>query len=324
MIHFAFFGTPEFALPSLEGVHQFCLKNKHQLSMVICQPDKPAHRGKQLHIPPVKVYANQHQLPILQPQTLKKDVKDGDAFFEIFQKSQIDIAIVVAYGHLIPKRFLKISSFGFINVHASLLPRFRGAAPIQKAIEEGDAQTGISIMDLSPEMDAGDIYCQKSLPILPEDDAVSLNQKLAALGKDTLLEALPGILNHTLTKSPQPQTGITYAPKLTKESGKINWELSATQIINQCRAMQPWPGVYTFHKGVKIKLFNPIKISESSKEYKVGQIVSASEMLSVQTASGIVAFHEGQLEGKKRLPIKDLINGYPILINDVLGASSMS
>lgn len=320
MVNVAFFGTPDFAVPSLDGLLQFCRANKYNLSFVVCQPDKPARRGKHLHMPAIKIYAQENGLTILQPHTLKKASKDGDDFFQTFKAAKIDISIVVAYGHLIPKRLLSIPSYGFINVHASLLPRWRGASPIQKAIESGDKKTGISIMDLSLKMDEGDVYLQNTIDINPGTDSAKLTDELRILGRETLLAALPKILKRTLKKVPQPSDGITYAPKLTKDCGEIDWNKNAKNIFNHCLAMAPWPGSFTFHNNKLIQLFEPQLVdSEANEVATPGTILAVKNNLAVQTKQGIISFASAQLEGKKRLPIKDLINGYSIKINDVLG-----
>ncbi len=321
MAHFAFFGTPEFAVPALEGLQQFCLKNGHTLAMVVCQPDKPSHRGKKIHAPPVKNLAVKYNLSICQPSSLKKDTPDGDDFYAAFQKAHIDIAIVVAYGRIIPRRFLGITPFGFINIHGSILPRWRGASPIQHALLSGDLETGVSIMALVPELDAGDVYRTVSIPIKASDDAITLSKTLAQIGKEALLECLPLLLTKTLPKIPQASEGITYASLLEKKSGEIKWHLSAREIVNHCRAMQPWPGSYTFHKGAVLRLFNAatLDVNEPKSQLAPGTVTGASTYLSVQTSDGIVSFYEAQLDGKKRLPIKELLNGYSFKVGDILG-----
>jgi methionyl-tRNA formyltransferase len=319
MVNFAFFGTPEFAVPALDGLQQFCLKNQHTLAMVICQPNKPSLRGKKIHAPPVKEFATKYLLPVYQPASLKKDSQSGEEFYDVFQKAHIDMAIVVAYGRIIPTRLLSVPTFGFINIHASLLPRFRGASPIQHALLAGDKETGVSIMALVPELDAGDIYRMVSVPIQASDDALTLSKKIAKVGKETLLECLPLLLANKLPKIPQASKGITYASLLRKKSGEINWYLSAREIVNHSRAMQPWPGSYTFHKGAMLRLFNAeVLNAAASKFHQIpGTVTEASTHLSVQTPDGIVAFHEAQLDGKKRLHVKELLNGYSIKAGDV-------
>lgn len=307
MSHIAFFGTPDFAIPSLEAVQAFFTANHHELSMVVCQPDKPAQRGKHLHAPVTKVWAQQYGVPVYQPTTLKKNTPDGDAFFDIFTQAKIDLAIVVAYGRIIPKRFLDFPRCGFVNVHGSLLPRWRGAAPIQRAIEAGDLVTGVSIMDLVPELDAGDVYKMVSIPIESQDNSVTLFAKLSQLGAQTLVECLPGILDGTLIKMPQPVNGVTHAVPIDKSEGQIKWSDSAEQIVNRSRAMQPWPGTYTIHEGRVLRLFDA---SITAGKNAPGTIVDLKDGLTVSTGHGCVTFKEAQLEGKRRMSIRDLLNGY--------------
>ncbi len=321
MANFAFFGTPEFAVPALQGLQQFCLNNEHTIAMVVCQPDKPSHRGKKIHAPAVKEVAVKYDLPIYQPASLKKDSQSGEEFYEEFQKSRIDMAIIVAYGRIIPTRFLSIPTFGFINIHGSLLPRWRGASPIQHALLAGDEETGVSIMALVPLLDAGDVYRMVSIPIQASDDAVTLSKKMAEVGKETLLQCLPLLLAKALPKIPQASEGVTYASLLVKKSGEINWHLKNREIVNHSRAMQPWPGSYTFHKGVVLRLFNAtvLDVADSKSQLAPGTVTEAGSHLSVQTSHGVVAFHEAQLEGKKRLQIKEFLNGYSIKVGDILG-----
>jgi methionyl-tRNA formyltransferase len=320
MAHLAFFGTPEFAVPSLLGLHRFCQTHGHTLALVVCQPDKPSHRGKQMHEPPVKTFAKEHGLTVLQPITLKKGTEEGDAFFETLQKANIDLAVVVAYGRILPQRLLDLPTRGFVNVHASLLPRWRGAAPIQRAIEAGDAVTGVSIMDLVLELDAGDVYTTATMPIDPEDDSQTLSPKLAQLGQETLVNCLPRILDGSLAKTPQPHEGVTYAHMLAKKDGEINWQDSAQTIVNRARAMQPWPGSYTLHQGKVIRLFKPSFAANQTHEQALpGLVLQNQPALVVQAGQGQVAFLEGQLEGKKRLPMRELLNGYPLEKGNLLG-----
>ena len=318
MAQLAFFGTPTFALSSLQEVANFCHAQGHTLCMVVCQPDQPSQRGQKRNAPPVKALAQTLNIPVFQPTTLKKDTPDGDLFFEQFKSAHIDLAIVVAYGKLIPKRFLDLPRCGFINVHGSLLPRWRGAAPIQRALEAGDEETGVSIMSLVPELDAGDVYQKKHLTILQSDDSESLFQKLSVLGAQTLIECLPGILSQTLPKTPQDPTGVTYAPMLQKQEGQINFNLPAKQVVNHCRAMQPWPGNFTTHNGKVIRLFNPSLVDENTPHSNPGLVLEISPQLVIAAKQGALSFAEAQLEGKKRLPMKEFLNGYALQRGNLL------
>jgi methionyl-tRNA formyltransferase len=304
MPNLIFFGTPDFAVPCLEALRDYNVVG------VVCQPDKPAERGQQLKAPPVKELALQLGLPVYQPAKITPD------FIEWFKQQNIDLAIVVAYGKILPQALLDASRLGFINVHASLLPRWRGAAPIQRAIEAGDTETGVCIMNLVAEMDAGEIYETAKTPIRPDETSGELFERLSALGAETLLKALPGILNQTLPKIAQPTEGVTFASKVKKEEALIDWSKSAEELVNHCRAMQPWPGNYCFYKGKKIRLFGA-EIS-AGEGVKPGRILQAGDTLVVQTGSGAIAFTEGQLEGKRRMPMASLLNGFSMHPGDDL------
>lgn len=311
MSKIAFFGTPDFAATIFKGLLTYCKQNGHTTQFAVCQPDRPKGRSQTLEPPRVKTIALENQIEVLQPLTLKAGTPDGDAFYERLSMAQLDLAIVVAYGRIIPKRMLVLPKRGFVNVHASLLPRWRGASPIQRAIAAGDVQTGVSIMDLVPEMDAGDVYQMRALPILKQDNAATLTEKLSQVGLDTLLESLEGILRGELPKIPQSQEGITFAPKLTKEDGQIPWEKSAQEIIDHSRAMDPWPQSYTHLKGRTVKLFGAHAALTKTLDEDVspGTIISLDNALTVRCANEEVAFAEIQFEGKRRMSIRDVING---------------
>ncbi len=320
MANVVFFGTPEFACQSLAAVHAFCSENHHKLLFAVSQPDKPKGRGNAYQATPVKEIALRLGIEVLQPETLKMGTTDGDAFFSRLQQEPIDIAIVVAYGRIIPPRMLAVPRHGFVNVHASLLPRWRGAAPIHRAILAGDKETGVSIMDLVKELDAGDVYTMKHLPILPTDDGDTLSKKLAQLGAKTLVDTLPFIFDGSLQKIAQPSEGITYAHMLTKDEGYIDFDVPAIDIVNRIRAMQPWPSAYSFHNGQLIKFFTPCTIIPSALEKKVapGTVLFVGDTLHVQAKDGVLCFHEAQIQGKRRMIIRDIINGYKINCGDIL------
>lgn len=321
MVNFAFFGTPEFALPILEGIEEFCNRKHHHLAMVVCQPDRPSGRGRKLAAPPIKEHAAKKNISVFQPATLRFSTKEGKNFYENFCAQKIDIAIVAAYGRIIPKKLLETPSFGFINVHASILPRWRGASPIQHAIFNQDKETGVSIMDLVPELDAGDVYCTKTVTIEPDDDSITLSTKLAYLGKTTLTKALDGILAGTLKKNPQPDSGITFAPTLKKEEGLANFHYTMDQFLARMRAMHPWPGTYSYHNGNLVRLFDASKEPLARYKYEdlqPGTVADAHDSLILKVCDGFISFSEAQLSGRKRLPIRQLINGYPIKKGDRL------
>lgn len=313
MSNLMFFGTPNFAVPSLQILHEFCQNNGHRLLGVVCQADKPAQRGQHLTAPPVKELALKLQLPVWQPMKITPN------FIAWFQEQQVDLSVVVAYGKILPQNLLDSSKLGFINVHASLLPRWRGAAPIQRAIQAGDTKTGVCIMNLVAQMDAGEIYQTAETEIKPNETSGELFERLSKLGAETLLQALPGILGKKLPKLAQSPIGITYAHKLHKEEALIDWNKTAAELVNFCRAMQPWPGCHSFYQGKKIKLFGAYELSETNKKGEKGQIIEAGDQLVIATAKGLIAFQEGQLEGKRRMPIPSLLSGFSIHVGEHLG-----
>ncbi len=315
----AFFGTPEFAVPVFQGLLNYCAQHDCTLAFVVCQPDRPKGRGQRESAPAVKVLAEQYHVTALQPKSLKVGADDGDALRDAFRQEPIDLAVVVAYGRIIPADLLRMSRCGFVNVHASLLPRWRGAAPIQRALEAGDAKTGVSIMDLVPELDAGDVYLTREIGIAESDDAMSLAKKLSALGTSALIDCLPRILDGTLEKSAQPIDGITYAKMLSKEEGEVDFAQSARTIVNRYRGFQPWPGLFTSHNGRTIRLFAVRQSRDDTPKSAPGTIVRVDDFLVVQTGDGCVQIGELQLEGKKRLPVAAFLNGYPLIVGEHIG-----
>lgn len=327
MSKIAFFGTPEFAAIIFEGLISYCSERGHTIRFAVCQPDRPQGRGQAVSPPPIKTIALQHRIEVLQPLTLKAGTPDGDTFFQTINETALDLAIVVAYGHIIPKRILELPRCGFVNVHASLLPRWRGASPIQRALLAGDKKTGVSIMDLVPEMDAGDVYEMRSIPILEQDSAATLSQRLATLGLETLLGCIEKILDGQIQKIPQPNFGITFAPKLQKKDGLIQWGSSAIEIINHCRAMDPWPQSYTYFNGHIVKLFDahiPPGIAQFEASEEAGIILSTENALTVSCGDRAVSFREIQFEGKRRMLYSDAVNGHLIKKGDRFSESPSS
>lgn len=314
MARLAFFGTPDFAVPSLEALLHF---DAHEVVCVVCQPDRPRGRGKSVQPPPVKVCAQNANLPVLQPVTLKKGTPEGDAFHTAFQKLQVDLAVVTAYGRIIPRRILATPTRGFVNVHASLLPRWRGAAPIQRAIEAGDRETGVCLMDMVYELDAGDVYAQAQVAIAPDETSAELTTRLASLGKEMLIQHLDDLLAGRLDKKPQNENEVNYAHMLKKEEGKLNWHRPTREIMNHVRAMHPWPGSYTTFGGEVLKLFAPDAVSVSDVK-SPGTVLENTPRLVVATEDGAIAFGEGQFPGKKRMPMDVLMRGKEIPVGSVL------
>jgi methionyl-tRNA formyltransferase len=324
MARIAFFGTPDFAATQFVGLISYCEQNGHTIAFAVCQPDRPLGRSQTPLAPPVKTVALKHKILVFQPETLKSGAPDGDSFFQMLKESELDLAIVVAYGRIIPTRMLVLPRCGFVNVHASLLPRWRGASPIQRAIQAGDKLSGVSIMDLVPEMDAGDVYAMRSLSILPEDTAATLTSRLAILGLETLCACIDPILKGELKKTPQPQTGITFAPKLEKKDGLIDWKKSAAEIVWHERAMDPWPQAYSYLKGKAVKLFGAQVSGLNAKDKEEGTVVALDESMLVKCADGCVSFNFLQLEGRNKMRVKDACNGKLIRVGDQFSTESLS
>ncbi len=320
MAKIAFFGTPAFAAQILQEINQICTTHNHELCFIVCQPDKLAKRGKKVLSPQTKIYALEHGLRVFQPESLRKAHLKGQEFYEFFDSQQVDLAIVVAYGKIIPRRFLNNAKQGFMNVHASILPRWRGAAPIQRAIEAGDTETGITYIDLTSKLDAGDVYSMHKIPIEPTDTTVQLTEKLVLLTKSTIKKTVLGILSESLPKTSQPDAGITYAHMLSKSQGLINWHQDAEQIVNQARAMHPWPGSFIYYKGKLLKLFDAQKCQTDNpdKQNKMppGTILDAKDYLIVACENSSICFLNAQIEGKKRMKVSEISNGNYFCLGD--------
>lgn len=303
-----FFGTPDFAVFTLEGILNSC----ENVSLVVTQPDKPRGRGLKLIPSPVKKFAASKGIEVITPNKIK-----SNDLVSTLRLVGPDVIIVSAYGKIIPKTILDIPKYYPINVHASLLPKFRGAAPINWAIINGEEKTGITIMKMNERMDAGDIIFQKEIPILPADDALSLHDKLAKLGSEMIVEALAKIKNRELSFTPQFEDEATYAPMLKKEDGVINWTQDSLKINNFIRGMNPWPGAYTYLEDKLIKIFKAEiskfidnKIAEDSKP---GEIINIhKDSIAVRTKDGTILIKELQQESKKRMPAEEFIKGSQI------------
>src|SRR5438067_6706563 len=251
-----FCGTPQFAIPTLEKL----IAAGHEIALVVTQPDRPQGRGLELAALPVKQCALKHALPITQPERIKNNLE----FRERLGHIAPDAVIVVGYGRIIPQWMLTLPRFGNINLHASLLPKYRGAAPIQWAIAEGERITGITTMLLNEGLDTGDILLQEEMPIAPEDTAVSVAPRLATIGADLMVQTLDRLSAGTIVPTPQDHSRATLAPILKREDGLIDFSRPAEVIINRLRGFQPWPGVYTSFRGKKLAVLEA-KISKKSK-----------------------------------------------------------
>jgi methionyl-tRNA formyltransferase len=318
MARLAFFGTPDFALPSLTALLEARARG-HELALVVCQPDKPKGRGKAMQPPPVKARALEEGIAVAQPMTLKKGTPAGDAFREQLLALDLDLAVVTAYGRIVPKAILAMPRRGFVNLHGSLLPRWRGAAPVQRAIEAGDEETGACLMDMVFELDAGDVFVCERVPIAGEDDGGTLSDKVARLGHALLTEHLEALLAGTLEKTPQPAEGVTYAHMLKKDEGELRWQRTARDVVNHARAMHPWPGAFTQLGDEVLKLFSPSVSDARAGDAAPGTVLAVDGGLHVATGQGAVRFAEAQLPNKRRLPVGELVRGRPIDVGAKLG-----
>ena len=296
-----FAGTPDFAAFHLKTL----LEGGIEIAAVFSQPDRPSGRGNHIAPTPVKAVAAARGIPVYQPEKLKNNAEA----LQIIKDLAPDLAIVVAYGQLIPDEFLAVPRIGTINVHGSVLPRWRGAAPIQRALWNGDSVTGITIMKVGTELDAGDIIVSKELPIENTDTSESLYLKLQSLGAETLLEVIPDIENLYENAIPQDSSQVTYAKKLTREEGILNFAESAETLERRIRAYQPWPIASIILAGTKIKVFRAESIENQDSAGAPGTITAASkEGLFIQTGSGILKITELQMPGKGRVSFSQLIN----------------
>jgi methionyl-tRNA formyltransferase len=298
-----FMGTPEFAVPSLQALHQA----GYDLSLVVTQPDRPKGRGRKPAAPPVKQKALELNLNLLQPSKL-----NTAEFVETIQQIQPDLLIVIAYGHLLSKKIIQLPQLGAINVHASLLPKYRGPAPIQWAIINGDSQTGITTMFMDTGMDTGNLLLSRAEPILPEDTAATLHDRLAIVGADLLVQTLKDLAAHRIKPIQQDHAQATYAPMLKKQDGHINWQQAADKLTSFIRGMTPWPGAFTFHNQVRLKILRAAQIPEAVSA-PAGTVLEAfpGEM-TVATGKGALSILEIQGPSGKRLAVADFLRGYQL------------
>jgi len=297
-IRTVFMGTPEFAVPTLDVL----LKAGLNLVGVYTQPDRPKGRGQTLSAPPVKEMALRHNIPVFQPQKLR-----APEAVEELRALAPDLIVVVAFGQILPKSVLDIPRYGCINVHASLLPKYRGAAPINQAIIAGEAETGITTMLMDVGLDTGPMLLKRSLTIGPNETAGELHDRLCTVGGETMAATLQQLLHGELQPQEQDGSQSTYAGMLKKEDGRINWSQSALQIHNRIRGLAPWPGAYTFLHGEPLKLYLT-RVEDGEGE--PGTILApATDAVRIACGSGVLAVRELQLPGKKRLAAGDFLRG---------------
>lgn len=301
-------GTPEFAVPSLRAL----IDSEDEVVAVVCQPDKPKGRGLEVVSPPTKVLAEKHCILVLQPQRIKTE-----EFFNELKELNPDLICVVAYGKILPKNILDLPTHGCINVHASILPKYRGAAPINWAIIRGERITGITTMRMDEGMDTGDMLLKREVPIDDEDTGETLSQRLSLIGAELLIETIRLLKEGKLTPVPQDHSQATYAPMLKKEDGKIDWRKTAEEIRNLIRGTLPWPGAYTTLEGKLLKVY---KARVSEGDGRPGEIIkSGSSILRVATGKGALDLLEVQIEGGKRLKAEEFLRGRRIKEGTLLG-----
>ena len=305
----AFMGTPDFSVPCLRALAE----SGHEVVGVFCQPDKPVGRKQELQAPPVKQEALRHGLRVLQPKSLR----NGQGL-ALLQELQPDLVIVVAYGKILPPDFLAFPKYGCVNIHASLLPKYRGASPIHWAVMAGDSETGVTVMQMDEGMDTGDILLVKKLPIPPDATTEEMFDRLSVLGAEAMLEAIDGLLAGTLTRTPQDHSAATTVGLLTKEMGEVDWSASAFEIHNKIRGLYSWPGAYTSLNGKRLKL-QKAKLSEQSSSAAAGTVLVMGGKLLVVCGNGhCIELLEVQPEGKKRMDAAAFLNGRGVADGDQL------
>lgn len=305
-----FMGTPDFAVATLEEI----ILAGHELIGVVTQPDKEKGRGGKLSFPPVKETALKYNLDIYQPRR----VREPD-FIQIVKDLEPEVIVVAAFGQILPKELLDIPPYGCINVHASLLPKYRGAAPIQAAIINGDKETGVTIQHMAVKLDSGDIILQESIPIADDETGGSLFDKLALLGAKLSVRALKELEDGTATRTPQDDSLATHVKMLDKEMGDIDFTQPAINIERLIRGLNPWPSAYTRLNGRILKLWKAAVV-EYSGQGEPGEVVKVDKnSFTVMTGKDALEIHELQLEGKKRLTCDAFLRGYPIDKGIILG-----
>jgi methionyl-tRNA formyltransferase len=310
-----FMGTPELAVPTLEHL----MLTQHQVVAVYTKTDKPSGRGRSFVSAPVKRAALAWQLPVVQPASLR-----GAEVVEQLAGFEPDVIVVAAFGQILPKSVLDIPKYGCINLHPSLLPRFRGASPVAAAILAGDEFTGVSVMLMDAGLDTGPILTRAQIPVAAQDTTGSLTAKLSRIAAGLLQDVLIGWLSGELTPQPQNEVEATYSGTITKEEGEVDWHLPAIDIWRRVRAFQPWPGCYTWWQGKQLKIIEAVPLPEG-KALKVGQVIALSPattglkaVFGVNTGSGILGVVRVQLEGKRAMSAAEFMRGQRQLMGAIL------
>jgi len=308
-----FFGTPQFAVPTLRRL----LDSAHSVAGVITQPDRPRGRGQKITHAPVKALALERGIPVYQPDRLKPaEVADT------LRAWRADLGVVAAYGRIIPEHLLTIPLFGMINVHASLLPKYRGAAPVHRAVINGDRQTGVTIMRVVKELDAGGMFAKVTRPIGPDETSDVVETALADVGAELLITVVEQLASGTAREEPQDETQATYAPRLTKEEGLIDWTRSASDINNRVRGLYPWPHAYTFFKGTRLIVLRSVVAVVGASVTSPGTILRAtSDAIHVATGDGALAILDVQPEGRRAMRAHDFLLGHRLATGETFADS---
>lgn len=325
-------GTPELAVPTLEHL----IEVGHDVCLVVTQPDKAKGRGKKMQAPPVKITAEAAGIPVFQPQRVRTDES-----IEVLASYQADVIVVIAFGQILPKRILELTPYGCVNVHASLLPKYRGAAPIQWAILSGEEVTGVTTMQMDEGIDTGDMLLKTEIPIEETDTGGSLQEKIAVIGASACVETLNLLQEGSLEAIPQGESTTAYASLLSKDMGNIDWSRSAIEIERWIRGLNPWPSAYTQLDEKRLKIFRSYVVSKdellnlgidphecitavsedsNSSACSIGRILHITKkVIYVQTGDGVLAITEVQLAGKKQMPVQAFVLGYSVKVGTVLG-----
>ena len=303
-----FMGTPEFSATILQGL----IDNGYNVIGLVSQPDRPVGRKKVIMPTPTKAIALAHNIPVYQPEKIRKD-------YDFMKELNPDLIVTCAYGQIVPQGLLDIPPLGCINVHASLLPKYRGGAPIHRSIINGDKETGVTIMEMIDKMDAGRMYAKASLPILDEDNLETMFAKLQVLGRDLLLNILPSYIKGELKGEVQNEEEVTYAWNIKHEEEEIDWNKSSREIFNHIRGLYPAPATFTYLDGEVIKVFVSEIVDETS-ELTPGLIVNCKKGITVACGKGLLKIKELQVSGKKRIDAQSYLNGAKLdLVNRKLG-----
>lgn len=308
-----FMGTPDFSVPALRAL----VEAGHQVTAVVTQPDKPKGRGKDVQMTPVKIQALEYGIPVYQPVKVKTP-----EFVEVLKKEAPDAIVVIAFGQILSKEILDLPKYGCVNIHASLLPKYRGAAPIQWAVIDGEKETGVTTMMMDVGLDTGDILETKVIPLDPKETSGSLFEKLSEAGGPLILSTLEKLEKGTITRTPQGESGTSYAKMLTKTLGDINWTMSATAIERLIRGLNPWPSAYTQWEGKTMKIWEAEveDVVETIDTHEPGTITEVTKHgFKVQTGEGRLAIKSLQIPGKKRMEADAFLRGYHIEEGEKLG-----